>query len=226
MTKKEIVVSVLIVLLIGAIGAGGFVVWNHYHTWQLSVESVADNTAIANATPPSNEISLQTASDTNTDENALKVDTNTSSSNPAQLGSGQSNSASSSSNAVAPGPETFGQYNQYKTAANALFGDIKVGTGAEAVVGKKVAIYYKGWLTNGSLFDQSKASANGSLDPFIFTVGQHQVIPGMEQDIIGMKVGGTRRMIIPPAAGYKDQAQGDIPANSVLVFDVQLVAIE
>lgn len=229
MTKKEIFVSVVVLIVFVGISAGAFAVFKHYHTYKQSVEMVENEKAVINATPPSDAISIKSSAES-TDSSGLKVDTTGGSANPGQLGSGQSKSSSTSSSSSAggsaPGPETFSQYDQYKTAENALFGDIVVGTGAEAAVGKKVTIYYKGWLTNGQLFDQSKVYANGSKEPFSFTVGQRQVIVGMEQDVIGMKVGGKRRMIIPPAVGYGAEAKDTIPANSVLVFDVELVAVE
>jgi FKBP-type peptidyl-prolyl cis-trans isomerase FkpA len=230
MSKKEILVVLVILIFIGGLSVGGYFVWRHYHVWKVSV--VNKLSAVA-ATPPSDNISLQESAPAASNTGGLSVDTSTNTNNPAQLGSGQSktsasssNSSSSSSSASAPGPETFAQYDQYKTAQNALFGDIKVGTGSEVKAGSKVAIYYKGWLTNGTLFDQSKAGSDGKMQPLIFTLGKHEVITGMEQDMVGMKVGGSRRMIIPPAAGYGAQAQGPIPANSVLVFDVELLDMQ
>ncbi len=230
MSKKEILVVLVILLFIAGLTAGGYAVWRHYHVWKVSV---VNNQSAKNATPPSDNISLQEAAPTASNSGGLSVDTSANSANPAQLGSGQSktsstgsSSAISSSSASAPGPETFGQYDQYKTAQNALFGDIKVGTGNEVKAGSKVAIYYKGWLTNGTLFDQSRAGSDGKLQPLIFTVGNHEVVVGMEQDMVGMKVGGVRRMIIPPAAGYGANAQGPIPANSVMVFDVELLDMQ
>lgn len=233
MTKKEIFVTVLVLLSIGILSVGGYLAWDHYETWQKAQNS--QKTTVA-STPPSDSISLGDGSQTsNSDSNSLKVDFSANSSNPAQLGSGlsktttvagASTSSGSSSSSSAPGPESFGQYAQYKDSKDALFGDIQVGSGDEATANKKVAILYKGWLTDGTLFDQSRKDDAGKLQPLIFTVGAHEVIVGMEQDIVGMKVGGTRRMIIPPLVGYGDKAQSGIPANSVLIFDVQLVAVQ
>ncbi len=135
---------------------------------------------------------------------------------------GSSSSSNSSSNG-APDPSQFSQYDKYKDAESALFGDIQTGTGTEVKAGTKVGVTYKGWLTNGTLFDQSKPDDTGTVQPLVFTVGEHKVIPGFEQDMVGMKVGGTRLMIIPPKAGYGSTAQNGIPANSVLVFQVHLV---
>jgi FKBP-type peptidyl-prolyl cis-trans isomerase FkpA len=171
----------------------------------------------------------ETAQTSATEGDVLTVVAGTNTANPAQLGSGQVASKSNGGTtapASVPGPETFGQYEQYKDGQSALFGDIEVGSGNEAISGKKVAVYYKGWLTNGTLFDQSRPGEDGQLQPFVFTLGAGQVIKGWEQSVAGMKVGGTRRLIIPPSVGYGAQAQGNIPANSVLIFDVQLLAIQ
>jgi FKBP-type peptidyl-prolyl cis-trans isomerase len=121
----------------------------------------------------------------------------------------------------------FSEYEKYKDQKSALFGDVRVGTGNEVTAGKKVAIYYKGWLTNGTLFDQSAAEKPGEQPkPLAFVVGEHQVVAGMEQGIMGMKGGGKRRIIIPPAAGYGERGYGPVPSNSVLVFDIELVDLQ
>lgn len=123
-------------------------------------------------------------------------------------------------------PDQFGEYDSYVTSDKYLRLDSKVGTGAEAVEGKKVAVYYKGWLTNGQVFDESRADESGTVQPFIFTPGKGEVIVGWDQGILGMKVGGTRRLVLPPQAAYGEQGQGSIPPNSVLIFDIQLLEVE
>ncbi len=123
-------------------------------------------------------------------------------------------------------PTTFQQYVKYKDDKSALLGEAQAGTGATLEAGKKAIVYYRGWLTNGTLFDQSRADANGQLQSFSFTVGAHQVIAGWEQGLVGMKVGGVRLLIVPPAVGYGASSQGSIPPNSVLVFQVQLVDVQ
>jgi FKBP-type peptidyl-prolyl cis-trans isomerase FkpA len=136
------------------------------------------------------------------------------------------NQRSSGSNASSlPGPSGFGEYEQYKNEQNAMYVDIQVGTGEEAVAGSQAVMVYKGWLTNGTLFDESKTNSQGQIEAFPFTIGSGQVIKGWDQGVVGMKVGGSRRIVVPPAAGYGSRTQGPIPANSVLVFDVQLVQI-
>lgn len=140
--------------------------------------------------------------------------------------SGNNNSAPSSPAAKALDPTTFAQYDKYKDGNAALFGELQVGTGDELTAGKKAAVYYKGWLTDGRLFDMSRPGKDGKLQPFVFEVGAHQVIPGWEQGLVGMKVGGTRLLIVPPAVGYGAAGQDPIPGNSVLIFQVQLLAVE
>lgn len=123
-------------------------------------------------------------------------------------------------------PTTFSQYDKYKEGSGALFGEIQAGNGAELGANMKAAVFYKGWLTNGQLFDQSRPNDKGEMQPFVFTLGAHQVIPGWEQALAGMKVGGTRLVIVPPAVGYGAAGQGPIPGNAVLVFQVQLAAVQ
>lgn len=125
------------------------------------------------------------------------------------------------------GPETFGQYDKYLNEQTALFGDLKVGSGAEAKAGSTVAMLYKGWLTNGQLFDQSHTDKDGKIQAFEFTIGSGSVVPGWDQGITGMKVGGSRRLIVPPAAGYGPAGKPPIiPANAVMIFEVQLVSVK
>ncbi len=100
--------------------------------------------------------------------------------------------------------------------------DTVVGTGAEAVPGKQVTVNYVGMLENGQVFD---ASANHG-QPFTFTLGVGQVIAGWDEGVAGMKVGGKRHLVIPADKAYGAQAVGSIPANSTLIFDVELVAVQ
>ncbi len=101
--------------------------------------------------------------------------------------------------------------------------DLKVGEGAEAVKHDIVTVNYTGWLTNGTKFD---SSLNPGRSPFRFTVGAGQVIQGWDQGIPGMKVGGKRKLTIPPSMGYGNQNMGAIPPNSTLIFEVDLLGIE
>lgn len=100
--------------------------------------------------------------------------------------------------------------------------DLTVGNGDEAVAGKHVVVHYTGWLTNGSKFDSSKDRN----DPFDFRLGAGQVISGWDDGVAGMKVGGKRKLTIPPEMAYGSRgAGGVIPPNATLVFEVELLAV-
>jgi len=99
--------------------------------------------------------------------------------------------------------------------------DQVVGTGAEATVGNTVSVNYTGKLQNGTVFDTSVGKA-----PIEFPLGGGYVIPGWDQGLVGMKVGGKRLLIIPPSLGYGSQDYGPIPANSTLIFEVELVGVK
>lgn len=101
--------------------------------------------------------------------------------------------------------------------------DLKVGTGTLAEAGKTVSVHYTGWLTNGTKFDSSKDQGQ----PFSFQVGAGEVIKGWDQGVTGMKVGGARRLTIPPSLGYGARgAAGVIPPDATLVFDVELLGVQ
>lgn len=100
--------------------------------------------------------------------------------------------------------------------------DIVVGEGAEAVPGSTVSVHYTGWLTDETKFDSSVDRGQ----PFQFTLGQGMVIKGWDEGVAGMKVGGKRRLTIPPEMGYGDQgAGGVIPPGATLVFEVELLGV-
>lgn len=100
--------------------------------------------------------------------------------------------------------------------------DEKIGTGKAVKSGDTVEINYVGTLTNGTKFDAS-ADHGG---PFTTQIGVGKVIKGWDEGVVGMKVGGKRKLTIPPTLGYGDQAVGSIPANSTLIFEVELVGIK
>lgn len=109
------------------------------------------------------------------------------------------------------------------TPSGLVIEDVTVGDGAEAVAGRYVTVHYTGWLTNGSKFDSSKDRN----DPFEFGLGQRQVIAGWDEGVQGMKVGGTRKLTIPPQLGYGARgAGGVIPPNATLVFEVELLEVQ
>lgn len=100
--------------------------------------------------------------------------------------------------------------------------DIEAGSGAEAKAGDTVSVHYTGWLTDGTKFDSSVDAGQ----PFQFALGAGQVIAGWDQGVAGMKVGGKRKLTIPPDMGYGAAgAGGVIPPNATLVFEVELLGI-
>jgi len=101
--------------------------------------------------------------------------------------------------------------------------DETVGTGDEAVAGKSVSVTYTGTLQDGTVFDASSKHGN---QPFTFTLGGGQVIKGWDQGVVGMKVGGKRKLVIPPDLGYGSQGAGSsIPPNATLTFEIQLLSV-
>jgi FKBP-type peptidyl-prolyl cis-trans isomerase FkpA len=99
--------------------------------------------------------------------------------------------------------------------------NLKTGTGAEATAGHTVTVHYTGWLMDGRKFDSSRDRNR----PFSFMLGAGRVIRGWDEGVAGMRVGGVRRLTIPPALGYGDRAVGPIPAGSTLVFEVELLSV-
>ncbi len=107
-----------------------------------------------------------------------------------------------------------------RTASGLYYEDETVGTGTTAQASKPVTVHYTGWLANGTKFDSSVDRSQ----PFAFTPGVGMVIAGWDEGVVGMKVGGTRKLVIPPSLGYGSRSIGPIPPNSVLVFTVQLLS--
>jgi FKBP-type peptidyl-prolyl cis-trans isomerase len=101
--------------------------------------------------------------------------------------------------------------------------DIELGTGSEAKEGTKVSVQYKGTLTDGTEFDSSYSRNNTPLE---FKVGAGEMIKGFDYGVRGMKVGGTRKITIPPEFGYGNRKVGTIPENSTLIFEVKLEKVE
>lgn len=108
------------------------------------------------------------------------------------------------------------------TASGLIIEDLATGEGAEATAGCAVTVHYTGWLTDGKKFDSSKDRD----DPFVFPLGDGRVIRGWDEGVQGMKIGGKRKLTIPPELGYGARgAGGVIPPNATLVFEVDLLAI-
>ena len=107
--------------------------------------------------------------------------------------------------------------------------DMVVGTGAEAVKGKQVSVHYTGWLFDASAPDNKGRKFDSSHDrgePFSFPLGAGRVIAGWDRGVAGMRVGGHRRLTIPPEFGYGARGAGSvIPRNATLVFDVELLEV-
>lgn len=101
--------------------------------------------------------------------------------------------------------------------------DLVVGTGIEAIPGKKVTVHYTGTLTSGEKFDSSLDRG----EPFVFNLGSGQVIQGWDIGVAGMKVGGKRKLTIPPHLGYGERGAGAaIPPAATLLFEVELLKVE
>jgi FKBP-type peptidyl-prolyl cis-trans isomerase len=223
--NKYVLGGVAAVVLLAIGGAGGFMM-SRGDSQPKSATAAMTSAPQSSANTQTNQQSagnLSVASNTQ----AMSLGQLGGSSSPQQgqnAGTGAAGSSASGTNAI--NPATFGEYEKYKDGTSALFGEMTVGTGTELTVNKKAAVYYKGWLTNGQMFDQSRPGADGKLQPFVFTLGAREVISGWEQGVVGMKVGGKRLIIVPPAVGYGAAGQGSIPGNAVLIFEVELLAVQ
>ena len=125
--------------------------------------------------------------------------------------------ASSPSTSLTPGA------NVTSTASGLKYEDLVVGTGATPKAGQTCSVHYTGWLTNGSKFDSSRDRGT----PFTFPIGQGSVIKGWDEGVMGMKVGGKRKLWVPPALAYgPDGYPPVIPPNSELVFEVELLGVQ
>lgn len=124
--------------------------------------------------------------------------------------------------APAAPPPVVGKW--FTTRSGLRYLDEKVGAGAQPKRGQRVRVHYTGWLKNGKKFDSSLDRG----DPFAFSLGLRQVIAGWDEGIATMRVGGKRKLVIPPALGYggRDVGDGLIPPNSELTFSVELLGIE
>lgn len=231
MQKKYLVVIGAVIVLCGIGGGGYYLVQSSKHEPAVNDglgSNFANGSAQASTAGSGQNISLTPAS-----PSGLNTDSSPSSGNLGQLsqpqsgGGGSGSSSSSSGSLPSVDPSSFGQYDKYKDyTQGVLLADMQTGSGTALSSGHQAIVYYKGWLTNGELFDESRTGSNGQLQPFTFTEGSHQVIPGWEDGLAGMKAGGTRLLVVPPSFGYGANGQGPIPGNAVLVFEVQLLSVQ
>lgn len=109
-----------------------------------------------------------------------------------------------------------------RTPSGLYYRDVQPGSGAAAQPGDQVVVHYTGWLPSGQEFDSSRQR-----EPFTFRLGQGEVIPGWDEGVAGMQVGGQRRLVIPAELAYGAEGAGGgaIPPNATLVFDVELLEV-
>lgn len=108
------------------------------------------------------------------------------------------------------------------TGTGLAYQDIVVGSGDPAATGSTVSVHYTGWLEDGTMFESSYDSGQ----PFSVTIGQGSVIPGWDEGLVGMQLGGIRKLIIPPDLAYGSTGQGSIPPDATLIFEVELVTVQ
>ena len=109
-----------------------------------------------------------------------------------------------------------------KSPSGLMIEDLVVGTGDAASAGQKVSVHYTGWTIDGKKFDSSKDRGQA----FMFSLGRGEVIRGWDEGVAGMKVGGKRKLTIPPDLGYGSRGAGNaIPPNATLLFEVELLAV-
>jgi FKBP-type peptidyl-prolyl cis-trans isomerase len=158
--------------------------------------------------------------------------------NPNTISSNQNKSSFSSSSVSAPNLFSTNSQNSQANTSNLSSSmpntstssntselqiqDLVMGTGAEVVSGDTITIHYSGTLLNGTKFDSSYDRGQ----PFSTRIGVGQVIQGWDKGIIGMKIGGKRKLTIPAELAYGSRAIGSIPANSTLVFETELISIQ
>lgn len=105
--------------------------------------------------------------------------------------------------------------------------DLRIGTGIAAENGDDLTVHYTGWLYDGTQPDQKGLQFESSIgrDPLSFTLGTNGVIAGWDLGLVGLRVGGLRRLVIPPSLAYGEGRRGVIPANATLIFEVELVEV-
>lgn len=109
-----------------------------------------------------------------------------------------------------------------KTPSGVYYRDQVIGGGPVVANGQQLAVRYTGWLADGTKFDGNAPSGA----PYLFVLGNRAVIDGWDHGIVGMRVGGKRQLIIPPALGYGFAGNGPIPGNAILVFNVEVLGAQ
>jgi len=204
--------------VVTGVGIGG---WLYLHRADSAIATRAGSIALGpNQEPLASPASPNSTPSSDTSQNLEVIDQ----SQGAVLGDQQQGNAVATPTPIPtlPGPSAFGPYDKYMNNSTALYVDTVVGTGAAVAKGSQVTVNYRGWLTNGTEFDESYSRGK----PFTFTEGGQGVIQGWQEGIFGMKVGGKRRILVPPALGYGASAPPPIPANALLVFDVELLNVQ
>jgi FKBP-type peptidyl-prolyl cis-trans isomerase len=107
-----------------------------------------------------------------------------------------------------------------RRASGLYIQNVTIGTGAVAGLGRSALVRYAGYLANGTLFDGGTTASEITV-----TLGSNQTIRAWEEGLLGMRVGGRRRLIVPPSLGYGAKGAGPIPPDAVLVFDVELISV-
>ena len=116
---------------------------------------------------------------------------------------------------------------EVKLPSGLKYVEVKEGTGAEAKKGDEVVVHYTGWLYNDGKIGKKFDSSVDRKEPFVFPLGAGKVIKGWDEGVAGMKVGGKRKLIIPPELGYGQRGAGnDIPGNATLLFEVELLKLK
>lgn len=108
------------------------------------------------------------------------------------------------------------------TSSGLKYTDLVIGTGSSPESGKQVTVHYTGWLENKEQFDSSVDRGR----PFQFVIGVGRVIKGWDEGVMTMKVGGKRKLIIPPELAYGEEGIGPIPPNATLIFEVELLSLD
>jgi FKBP-type peptidyl-prolyl cis-trans isomerase len=224
--RQQIWISTIVSLVLLTLVAVGFFQYQRYTAQQQTAAAAATATATtkvnATATVVANVTATAATAAANVTATAQAHASATALANAVQT-------ATSGSPTPAAGPATPPALPSGLTTVKLPDGlqyiDIKVGTGPVAQQGSTVSVEYTGWLASDSKKFDSSYDHGGQ--PFQVTpLGQAQVIKGWNEGLVGMKAGGTRRLIIPPSLGYGAQANGPIPANATLIFDVTAITVQ